>query len=81
MRYDKLIRDKVSETLRLKGISHSKHVAEDEEYLEKLKEKYLEEAHEFFEDHTKEELSDVLEVTYAFRDYLEYRIENLKLSQ
>ncbi len=78
MRYDKLVRDKISEILRLKGISHSTHIAKDGEYFEKLKEKYIEEIKEFFKDNTKEELADILEVTCAFRDYLKYDNELLE---
>lgn len=78
MKYGKLIRDKVSESLRQRGIIHSTHIAEEGEYLKKLKEKYLEETKEFFKDETKEELSDVLEVTYAFRDYLAFDSELLE---
>ncbi len=78
MKYNKLIRDKVSESLRQRGISHSTHMANEKEYLEKLKEKYLEETKEFFKDNTKHELADILEVTYAFRDYLKYDSELLE---
>jgi len=74
----KLVRDLISETLRLKGISHTKRTANEEEYPFYLRKKLLEETYEFLEDPSKEELADVLEVTYEFRDYLEYKGKRVK---
>ena len=78
MKYNKLVRDKIPEILRLRGINYNSHIAKEEEYLEKLKEKYFEEMKEFFEENDKVELADILEITYAFRDYFDIDEELLE---
>src|SRR5262245_56524517 len=65
----KLIRDHVPQLLQAKGIVLNTNVMEHEEYISKIKDKLLEEAHEVFEVHNTnelcEELGDVLEVIHA----------------
>lgn len=66
--YDKLIRDLIPEKLDGKGIKYGVHVADDEEYKTKLKEKLVEEAQEVLEageDELIEELADLAEVLEA----------------
>lgn len=69
MKYNKLIRDKIPEILKNKNIDFITHVASDEEYWNKLKEKLQEEVDEFIKDDNSEELADILEVIYAICDY------------
>lgn len=68
MRYNKLVRDKIPEIIKSKAATPITHVASDEEYRQKLKEKLQEEVDEFLEDDNEEELADILEVIYAFCD-------------
>jgi len=65
MKYNKLIRDKIPEIIEKKGDVAVTHVASDEEYWKKLKEKLSEEVDEFLNEDNKEELVDVLEVIDA----------------
>jgi predicted house-cleaning noncanonical NTP pyrophosphatase (MazG superfamily) len=58
----KLVRDKIPQII---GQSARFHVAEDPEYLKALAAKLLEEAAEFQQDPSVEELSDVIEVVAA----------------
>jgi predicted house-cleaning noncanonical NTP pyrophosphatase (MazG superfamily) len=60
--YDKLIRDKIPEILKNKGIKFQSHVANDDEFIYKLHQKLLEEATEFKNDPNIEEYIDVLEI-------------------
>ena len=66
--YDKLIRDKIPEIIQKDGKESATHIAEDEEYVQKLKEKLEEEVDELLssdESHDIEEIADILEVLYA----------------
>ena len=65
MEYNKLVRDNIPEILEGKGILPETHIASDEEYEVKLREKLLEEVQEYLENPSIEELGDVLEVVYA----------------
>ena len=67
---DKLIRDKMPEILRANDVLVDERVMGQEEYIDRLKAKMLEEANEVIgaknSDEIKEELADLLEVIYAF---------------
>ena len=65
MKYNKLVRDKIPEIIRQKGGNPTTHIAGAEEYWDKLKEKLVEEAKEFMESGSKEELADIFEVIDA----------------
>ena len=62
---NKLVRDKVPEILDNKGLKYSVHVADDNEYWEKLKAKLQEEVEEYINSEKEAELADVLEVIEA----------------
>ena len=70
MKYDKLVRDRIPEIIKKKGGKPKFHIADDDEYLEKLFEKFGEEINEFLEAKNKEELADVCEVMDAIIDAL-----------
>jgi len=73
----KLVRDRIPEILKKKGVTVITHIAKKEEYWEKLKEKLKEEVDEFLRDNNEEELADIFEVLYAICDFK--RIEKKKL--
>ena len=65
-KYNKLVRDKIPEILKYKLKSYNGHTAkDDQEYADALAAKLVEEALEFQENPTIEELADVSEVLFA----------------
>lgn len=63
--YNKLVRDKIPETIEQTGHEYSVRLLDDKEYLQMLKEKLTEETAEFFESEEVEEIADIIEVLYA----------------
>jgi len=79
--YDKLVRDEIPAAIEADGETPITHVADDEEYERRLREKLIEEAEEFAESGEIEELADVLAVVEAYRqhaDVPEGRLEVLR---
>lgn len=66
--YDKLVRDDVPGMIEADGDEPRTHVAEGEEYRERLHDKLDEEVAEFHESADPEELADVVEVVLALAD-------------
>ena len=79
MIYNKLVRDKIPEIVKKKGEVPITHIASDNEYWEKLKEKLKEEIDEFMKEGNENELVDILEVVYAISDYKKIDKKQLKL--
>ena len=63
--YHKLVRDKIPEIIENSGKHCETRILADEEYLQFLREKLLEEVAEYRESGSHEELADILEVVYA----------------
>ncbi|MEK9154165.1 MAG: nucleoside triphosphate pyrophosphohydrolase [Patescibacteria group bacterium] len=70
--YNKLVRNGIPELLDSKGVLYEKRIASPEEYKQELIKKLREEACEFSEAGSPEELADVLEVIDALRQLPEY---------
>ncbi len=78
MSYYKLVRDKIPEIIKAKGIKPINHVAGDEEFENALMEKLREEVEEFIEDPSKEEMADIMEVIYAILEQKKYSFEEIE---
>lgn len=65
MSTDKLVRDRIPEIMQASGKKAITHIATEEEYEKRLRNKLKEEATEFYVSGREEELADVLEVVYA----------------
>lgn len=76
--YNKLVRDKIVEHIQSKGERADYYVACSLEYKEKLLKKLVEEAEEFREARSKEELADVLEVIDAILSYYEWDLADIQ---
>ncbi len=61
--YNKLVRDKIPEEINnVEGRKANYRILKDNEYIQELDKKLFEEAHEFIEEHSVEELADLMEV-------------------
>ena len=74
----KLVRDRIPEILKEKGIEFYSHIANKEEYEQELYEKLREELQEFEDEPCVEELADMLEVLDAIRSFHNINLDELK---
>ena len=76
--YNKLVRDKIPENIDSeKGRKSHYRILNDNEYITELNKKILEEANEFIEENSIEELGDLMEVIYAIMELKNYKIEEV----
>jgi predicted house-cleaning noncanonical NTP pyrophosphatase (MazG superfamily) len=76
--FDKLVRDKIPEIIEEDGKEPEIHIADDDEYTERLVEKLEEEVAEFLESREIEELADILEVIHTLRKDRGVPVEELQ---
>lgn len=79
---NKLIRDHIPVQMLAKGITMHNRIMDKEEFIQKLKDKLLEECQEVNQSHTSEELieelADVMEVIHTLSNTLELPIEQVE---
>ena len=64
--YNKLVRDKIPQEINnIEGRKADYKILNDSEYIKELDKKLIEEAHEFIENHSIEELGDLMEVIFS----------------
>ncbi len=73
MEYHKLVRDRIPEIIKEADKKCVYHIAEEEEFYAKLREKLLEEVNEFLENPCSEEAADILEVLETILAQEKYR--------
>ena len=78
MKYNKLVRDKIPEIIKKNNKTPITHIANNEKYWKKLKEKLMEETNEFLEESTEEELADILEVINSICDFKKINKQKLE---
>ena len=80
--YNKLVRDKIPENINsAEGRKCNYKILNDKEYLQELDKKIFEEAHEFIEEHSIEELADLMEVIFAIMKARNISIEDVEKSR
>ena len=76
--YNKLVRDRIPEIIDSEVGRKSKYrILDDKEYLSELNKKVLEEANEFIEGNSIEELGDLMEVLNAIMKLKNYKIQDV----
>ena len=80
--YNKLVRDKIPESInKIEGREANYKILDNNEYIQELDKKLFEEAHEFVEEHSVEELADLMEVITAimkFKNILTVDVERAR---
>lgn len=77
--YNKLVRDKIPENINnTEGRKANYKTLSDEEYLIELDKKIFEEAHEFIEEHSVEELADLIEVISAIMELKNISLDDVE---
>ena len=78
-KYNKLVRDKIPEEINSEPGRKCKYrILNDTEYLKELNKKVLEEANEFIEENSIEELGDLMEVINAIMKLKGYNMEDIE---
>ena len=75
--YNKLVRDKIPEIINNDNRKAITRILNNEEYLAELNKKVLEEANEFIEANSIEELGDLMEVINAIMKLKGYKMEEV----
>jgi len=76
--YNKLVRDKIPDIIKADGKKFKTRILDDKEHLAELIKKLKEEAAEFEENPSIEELADIKEITIAIREALGIRSGELE---
>ena len=77
--YNKLVRDKIPQEInKIEGRKANYKILNNDEYLQELDKKLFEEAHEFIEEHSTEELGDLMEVIFAIMEAKSISIEEVE---
>lgn len=77
--YNKLVRDRIPENINsMEGRKCNFKTLNNDEYLKELDKKLFEEAHEFVEEHSIEELADLMEVIFAIMKDRNISIEDIE---
>lgn len=77
--YNKLVRDKIPKNINsVEGKKCNYKILNNYEYLQELDKKLFEEAHEFIEEHSIEELADLMEVIFAIMKARNISIEDVE---
>jgi len=80
--YNKLVRDKIPQEINGKeGRKANYKILHDDEYKKELDKKLFEEANEFIEEHSIEELGDLMEVIFAIMKSENITIEQVEESR
>ncbi len=75
--YNKLVRDKIPHQINNEqGRKANYKILSDEQYIKELDKKLFEEAHEFIEEYSVEELGDLMEVIFTIME-----IKNISIQQ
>lgn len=78
-KFNKLVRDRIPEIITANGETPHIHIIDnDQEYLQALLQKDIEEGRELAQDPNLEELADKLEVIYAITKARGYTLEQLE---
>jgi len=76
--HNKLVRDRIPEIIEKSGKRAVTEILSDEEYMERLNRKLMEEVQEYLESGTVEELADIGEVMHAIMDLKGISIEEFQ---
>lgn len=76
-KYNKLVRDKIPEIIKAKGGEYRIHIADEAQYWQKLKDKFLEEVSEFNKSEDIDEMVDIFEVITAINEFKGWQVERI----